>query len=65
MSMSTTSIKLDPDEGPTVWAEQLESNPYTYRIVEKDRDGEVRNKYLLSKGEIERLHRFVQRTSET
>ena len=46
---------LDPEEGPTVWARQLENNRYTVEIVEGSDPNDGLRSIELSHSEIKRL----------
>jgi hypothetical protein len=50
---------LDPNEGPTVWAKQDESNPHTFIIAEGTDPEDPTDTYRLSSDEIRRLHGLV------
>jgi hypothetical protein len=58
--MSDEFTPLDPDEGPTVWARQLENNRYTVEIVEGTDPTDGLRSIELSHNEIKRLNDFIQ-----
>lgn len=58
----TDFYPLDPDEGPSVWARQSESNRHTYEIATGTDPENPTDTYRLSAREIQRLANLVRRT---
>ena len=58
--MSDDFTPLDPDEGPTVWARQLDNNRYTVEVVEGSDPTDGLRSIQLSHNEIERLARLIR-----
>jgi hypothetical protein len=50
---------LDPKEGPTVWAQQVEANKHTVEIVTGTDPTDPTDTYKLSHSEISRLAAMV------
>lgn len=64
MSDSVEYRTLDPDEGPTAWIKQDQSNPYTYTLLFGSDPEDPTTSVIVSKQEIERAASFVDETHD-
>jgi len=58
--MNNGPVPLDPEEGPTIWADRYESNKYTYRLIIGTDPEDPREVHHLSQSEIKTLCRYVK-----
>lgn len=57
--MSEDYTPLDPDEGPTIWARQVENDKHTVMVAQGTDPSDPYDTFLLSANEIKRLEAMV------